>query len=470
MSAGTPGMAVSLIEQCLNPAGDTELFSDRQWLQALLRFEVGLASAQAAAGLVPASAAAAIARACANLELDSADFIERARRTGAFGIGLVDPIRGMLARHDPDALPYLHWGTTTQDAVDTAHALLTKTALLAVLDELQGLVTALRTLAHTHAATPMMARSLLQPAQLTSFGFKCAQSAAALQRSVDQLRTLAPHALCVQLGGAVGNRAAMAHRAVQVELVLAAELGLWSCGQSWHTQRDAWTRLALEASVCAGSLSKLARDWSLMSQFEVGELAETPRGRTSSAMPHKRNSVHCMQVIAQTQPVPGLAASLLDAMTQAHERAMGEWHAELSSWAPLWRRVHGAAAAMRRAAEGLHVDAARMQSHIDALYEVIFSEACSDALTPIAGREAAQQAIEQLAPQALAQRQPLSALLQQWVEITHGTEQARAAAQALAAATDPQHAVRASAACCRELLRTLDAAVSSSCNLEPHHV
>lgn len=463
-------MAASLIDQCLDPAGDTGLFSDHQWLDALLRFETGLARAQASAGLVPASAATAIARACASVELNRDDFIERARRTGAFGIGLVDPICGFLASHDPDALPYLHWGTTTQDAVDTAHALLTKAALAALLEELQGLVAALRALAHAHAATPMMARSLLQPAQVTSFGFKCAQSAAALQRSAGQLRALAPHALCVQLGGAVGNRAAMGHRAAQVELVLAADLGLWASGQSWHTQRDAWVRLAMEASVCAGSLSKLARDWSLMSQFEVGELAEAPRGRTSSAMPHKRNSVHCMQAVALTQPVPGLAASLLDAMTQAHERAMGEWQAELSVWAPLWRRVHGAAAALRLAAEGLQVDTARMQSHIDSMCQVIFSEACTDALAPLAGREAAQQAIEQLAPQALAQRRPLSELLQHWIAATCDSEQARAAAQALAAAADPQRAVQASAACCQELLRALDASEPPSSTLEPHHV
>ncbi|WP_255592733.1 lyase family protein [Bordetella sp. BOR01] len=463
-------MMTSLIELSLNPAGDTELFSDSQWLQALLRFEAGLASAQAAAGLIPAAAATAIAQACARAKLDRTRFIEQARRTGAFGIGLVDPIKAVLAEHAPDALPYLHWGTTTQDAVDTAHALLTQAALAAVLQELDGLDAALRTLARTHAATPMMARSLLQPAQVTSFGLKCAQSAAAVRRSAGQLRTLAPHALCVQLGGAVGNRAAMADQAAQVEDTLAAELGLWACGHSWHTQRDAWMRLAMEAAVCAGSLAKLARDWSLMSQFEVGELAEAPRGRTSSAMPHKRNPVHCMQAVAQTQPVPGLASTLLACMTQAHERALGEWQAELSAWAPLWRHVHAAAAALRLAAEGLQVDTARMQAHIDALHQVIFSEACADALASLAGRDAAQQAIERLAPQALAQRQPLSILLQRWIEETRGPEQARLAAQVLAQATDPQRAVQASAACCAALLRTLDTPPQPPSTLEPHHV
>jgi 3-carboxy-cis,cis-muconate cycloisomerase len=40
----------------------------------------------------------------------------------------------------PQGLPWLHWGATTQDAVDTASALLTQQALQALLAELQALV------------------------------------------------------------------------------------------------------------------------------------------------------------------------------------------------------------------------------------------------------------------------------------------------------------------------------------------
>jgi len=457
MTSGHPAMTVSLIEESLSPQGSAVLFTDAQWLDALLRFEAALARAQAACGLIPDSAATAITQACARVQLDRATFIARAQTTGALGIGLVDPLQAFLAEHAAEALPYLHWGTTTQDAVDTAHALLTQTALAALQQELTMLNTALLALARTHVRTPILARSLMQPAQVSSFGLKCAQSASAIQRSIEQLRQLSNQALCVQLGGAIGNRAALGEHGARVEQALASELGLKAAGHSWHTQRDSWMRLAMEAAVCAGSLSKLARDWSLMTQFEIGELAEAPRGRTSSAMPHKRNAVYCMQAIAQTQPVPGLAASLLATMTQAHERAMGEWQAELAMWAPLWRHAYAAAAALRHSAQSLQVDTARMQAHIDSLYEVVFSESCSDALAPITGREVAQQAIERLAPQALATRQSLSALLTDWLREHYGQSQAGAAAQALEIATDPAHAVHASARCCEQLLADLRA-------------
>lgn len=445
-------MSTSLLDDYLNPAGNIELFTDAQWLAALLRFESALAQAQADCGLLTRETAAAIVSACNALELDRERFAARARATGALGMALVEPLRDWLRREAPSALPGLHWGTTTQDAVDTAHALLTKNALNALLVELDALVAALRGLARRHVATPMLARSLMQPAQVTSFGLKCAQSAAALRRSAAQLRRLAPDALCVQLGGAVGNRAALGGQGGRVEQAMAASLGLWARGHSWHTQRDGWMRLAMEAALCAGSMAKLARDWSLMSQFEVGEISEAPRGRTSSAMPHKRNAVHCMQAVAQTQTVPGLAAALLGTMAQAHERAMGEWQAEVAQWAPLWRRVHGAAAALRLAAEGLRVNEPRMLAHIQSLQEVVFSEGCAEALAPAVGQDEAQAAVERLAAQAVAEHRPLSGLLLHWLEQTHGPRAAQRMEPELRAAVDPRLAAQASARACEALL------------------
>jgi 3-carboxy-cis,cis-muconate cycloisomerase len=220
--------------------------------------------------------------------------------------------------------------------------------------------------------------------------------------------------LCVQLGGAVGNGATLGTHRLAVEQALAQHLGLEACGHSWHTQRDSWMRLAMEVAVCCGSLSKLARDWSLMSQYEVAEISEAARGSTSSAMPHKRNPVHCMQAVAQTQAVPPLAALLLGCMAQAHERALGEWQAEVAHWPELWRHAHGAAAALRQAAQTLQVHPQRMLAHVAGLRGLVFSEACVHALAPFTGKHEALAAVEQLAPLALEQQRELQELLMQW--------------------------------------------------------
>ena len=443
---------MSLVKDFLGPADGGRWFSDAQWIDALLRFEAALAQAQAECGLIPAEAAEAIAQACAQAPVQREALVEQARATGALGLAVVRPLQSWLQAHAPAGLAWLHWGATTQDAVDTAQALLTQDALQALQAELRALQAALAGLAQAHAATPMLARSLMQPAQITSFGFKCAQSAAAIGRSIDQLQALAGSALCVQLGGAVGNGAVLGRHRNAVEQALARRLGLAACGHSWHTQRDAWMRLAMEAAVCGGSLAKLARDWSLMSQYEVGEISEAPRGSTSSAMPHKRNPVHCMQAVAQAQAVPHLAALLLGCMAQAHERALGEWQAEAAHWPELWCHVHAAAAALRQAAQSLQVHPQRMLGHVQGLQGLVFSEACVHALAPWTGKPEALAAVERLAPQALEQGRELRLLLAEWAAPGLDAPALQALQQALEQACDPARAVQASHDACLALL------------------
>jgi len=447
----------SLMSAYLNPLPQVELFSDRQWIDAMLRFEAQLAMAQAECGLVPQAAAQAIAQACASVALHPESLAAQARQTGALGMAVVAPLQQWLQRHAPEGLPWLHWGTTTQDVVDTANAMLTAHALEALQRQLKGLQQSLLHMAHEHAATPVLGRSLLQPAQITSFGLKCAQTAAALGRSSAQLQRLAAQALCVQLGGAVGNSAALGGDAMRVEQALAHRLGLKACGYSWHTQRDDWMRLGMEVAVCGGSLAKLAKDWALHAQYEVGELCEAARGITSSAMPHKRNPVHCLQALAQTKAVPQLAATLLACMDQAHERALGEWQAEVVHWAQLWTHVHAGAAALCAAAQGMQVHAPRMQAHIDSLQGVVFSEQLAQVILPLLGKPEAQAAVALCAQQALQQGQPLPALLAAYLKAQgHAVSQALHAQ--LHAAADVQAAAQASALRCHELLTQMSSA------------
>ena len=271
-------------------------------------------------------------------------------------------------------------------------------------------------------------------------------------RSIEQFERLATAALCVQLGGAVGNGAVLGSYRAEVEQALARRLGLSACGRSWHTQRDDWMRLAMEAAVCGGSLAKLARDWSLMAQYEVGEVSEAPRGSTSSAMPHKRNPVHLMQAVAQAQAIPQLAALLLGCMAQAHERALGEWQAEVAHWPDLWRHVHGAAAALRQAAQSLQVHPQRMLGHVRGLQGLVFSEACVHAMAPWTGKPEALAAVELLAPQALEQGRELRLLLAEWAAPRLDAAALQALQDALARACDPARAVQASHDACLALL------------------
>src|SRR4030088_3730134 len=93
---------------------------DGATLQHMLDFEAALARAEAQVGVIPASAVAPIADACKAASFDLAALAEAATRSGNLAIPLVKALTAEVARADADAARYVHWGATSQDAIDTA--------------------------------------------------------------------------------------------------------------------------------------------------------------------------------------------------------------------------------------------------------------------------------------------------------------------------------------------------------------
>ncbi|QHJ00635.1 3-carboxy-cis,cis-muconate cycloisomerase [Xylophilus rhododendri] len=390
---------MNLFDAFLSAPASLDVFEGRNFVAAMLAFESALVEAQAAEGLVPASASALIQRVCADLDaFDTGQIARDSGRAGSVAIPLVKALKQRVHEADPAALPHVHLGATSQDVIDTAMALLSRRAIDLLIADLRSAAQALLALAVRHADTPVLARTLMQPASVTSLGLKAANWAAPLVRSLASLGAAADRALQLQLGGAVGTLAQMQGQGPAVAKRMAASLGLTEPHGAWHTQRDLWVLLGCELGVVAGSLGKIAGDIALMSQFEVGEISEpTEEGRGgSSAMPHKRNPVASMVALAAAARVPGLVATLLGAMTQVHERALGPWQAELATWPQLVLAVHGSVQAMAGALPGLVVDAARMRANIETLRQQIPAEAAEEWFSPALALQAGSLARDQV--------------------------------------------------------------------------
>jgi 3-carboxy-cis,cis-muconate cycloisomerase len=396
---------MSIFEGFLSTSETLAAFSDRNFVDAMLRFEAALARAQAQLGLIPESAAQSIAGSCKVELFDVAKIVRDSGRAGSVAIPLVKSLKEAVGVFNAEAVAFVHFGSTSQDVIDSAMALVTREAVTLVEADLQKAAQALLQHAQVHAATPMLARTLMQPASVTSFGFKCAGWAAPLVRSRARLAEAAHRALQLQLGGAVGTLAQMKGQGPAVRQRVAEALGLRDPGATWHTQRDEWVALGCELGLMVGSLGKIAQDIALMGQYEVAELAEpTEPGRGgSSAMPHKRNPVASMVALAAAQRAPQRVAALLAAMPQAHERALGAWQAELAEWPQLLMSAHGSVRALAGALPGLEVDAGRMRSNINRLRAELPREAADEWFDPALA--------EQVAPTTLAQVKALQAQL-----------------------------------------------------------
>jgi len=374
------------------------VFSDENRLQRMLDFESALARAEASAGLISADVAEAIAEACKVENLNLAAIREDAGRAANLAIPLVGQLTAHVEKNSLAAARFVHWGATSQDAIDTGLVLQMREGLRLIDGQLQQLNEGLADLAQRYADTVMAGRTWLQHAVPVTFGWKAAAWLDALLRQQAELREVAVNSLALQFGGAAGTLASLRGDGAAVAATLAESLGLAQPDISWHSSRDRVATIVTQLGVLTGTLGKMARDLSLLMQTEVAEVSEgqgAGRGG-SSTMPQKRNPVACSAVLAAAGRVPGLVANALAAMAQEHERGLGNWQVEWETIPEVFALCGGALARMNELIAGLEVDADRMKENLKQTRGLIYAEAVSMALAAHVGKPEAHSLVERL--------------------------------------------------------------------------
>jgi 3-carboxy-cis,cis-muconate cycloisomerase len=367
-------------------------FSAASLVQRMLDVEAALARAEAEAGLIPAAAAAAIADQCRVERVDVPALYRDAAATGTPAGPLV---RALTALVDASARGFVHWGATSQDVMDTAMVLQVREGLGLLDRGLLDVARACAGLAERHRDTPMAGRTLLQHAVPITFGLKAARWLGAATRLRRRLRDARERVLVVQFGGAAGTLSALGRDGVRVMELLARELDLGVPDAPWHAERDRVGEVAGTLGALASVMGKIAGDIALLSQTEVAEVATGAQadGR-SSTMPQKRNPVEALAAAACARLAIGQVPTLLAAGMQEHERGVGGWQAEWEALPALFRHTSGAVEWVRRALDGLAVDAGRMATNLAATRGLIMAEALTMTLAPRTGRDEAYRLVQ----------------------------------------------------------------------------
>jgi 3-carboxy-cis,cis-muconate cycloisomerase len=406
---------MTLYDQLFSYNAMESLLSDESRVKAILQFEAALAVAEARTGLIPNAAAQKIAETCSTAQFDISSIAKEAALAGNMAIPVLKILSEAVARNDKDTARFVHWGATSQDAIDTGTVLILREVLALVELDLARLSAVLAGLASSYRNTLMVARTWMQQALPTTFGFVASGWLDAILRHRRRLNEIRPRVLSVQFGGAVGTLAALRGDGPEVARALAAELQLALPAAPWHAHRDRIAELATFLGLLTGTLGKIARDISLHSQTEVAELFE-PAGHGrggSSTMPHKRNPVTCAVVLAAATRVPGLVSTMLTAMPQEQQRGLGGWHAEWETLPQIVRLSGGALHHLTAMLPELEVDAERMQQNLQATKGLIFAEAVSMALAERTGRMVAHNLVEAACKQSLAENKPLQEVMRE---------------------------------------------------------
>jgi 3-carboxy-cis,cis-muconate cycloisomerase len=303
-----------------------DIFALKARVAAMTAVEAAVATAQAAHGLIAPAAAEAIVAACR--EPVSVEVLAQGWDVGTPVLPLLDELRG---RMPADAADCLHRSLTTQDVIDTAAMLLISEALRHLSELATQAAAALRAIIERSGDVATQARSFLQPADVTTVGFRTA-------RWLDQLdqvrRRLASAETPVQLGGLVGDAMCIPDGVVAA---VAAELGM-QARPPWHTDRAPVIAVVAIAADFARWAAKVAGDVAQLVQ--LGEI--TTRAGGSSAAAGKRNPIDAMRAMAAAEACLGVATVITHAKPHELERGLGSWHAEWFA-VPLVFQTAGAA-------------------------------------------------------------------------------------------------------------------------------
>lgn len=116
----------------------------------------------------------------------------------------------------------------------------------------------------------MVARTHLQHALPSTFGYRTAIWLTSLDRHAERLQQIKPRLLLAQVGGASGSLASLGgivadsteHEPEGLRLIraISEEFGLYQPNMPWHAARDGLAEVVSLLALIGGSLAKIALD------------------------------------------------------------------------------------------------------------------------------------------------------------------------------------------------------------------
>jgi adenylosuccinate lyase len=356
----------------------------RIWLE----IECHACDALAELGVIPMAAAKAV------------------RQRGAFDVARIDEIEKEthhdviafltnLAEHVGDEARFVHQGMTSSDVLDTCLGVQLARAADILIEDVDGLLDALRKRAVEHKDTLCVGRSHGIHAEPTTFGLKLAGFHAEFQRDRKRLVAAREEISICAISGAVGTFASIDPR---VEAHVARQMGLEVEPVSTQVvPRDRHAMFFATLAVVAASVERLSTEIRHLQRTEVREAEEyfASGQKGSSAMPHKRNPVLTENLTGLARVVRSAVIPALENVALWHERDISHSSVERIVGPDATIALDFALARLAIVIDKLVVHPDTMRANLDQLGGLIFSQRVLLALTQAGmSREAAYEAVQ----------------------------------------------------------------------------
>jgi adenylosuccinate lyase len=347
------------------------IWSDENKYQQWLEVELAAAEALAQTKDVPPEAARLL-RKHASFDLKRIQEIEREVKHDviAFTTAVSE---SLAAAGETGSSRWLHYGLTSNDVVDTAQALMVRSASDLILQGITDLAAVLKTRAFEFKDTVQIGRTHGMHAEPITFGLKLALWYDEVQRNFTRFSAAAEGMRVGKISGAVGT---FGHINPQAEERICQRLGLRPAAiASQVISRDRHANYVTTLALVAATLEKIAIEIRHLQRTEVREVEEpfSEGQKGSSAMPHKRNPVTCEQICGLARVVRGNIMPAFENIALWHERDISHSSVERVILPDTTTAVDYMLARTIWLVSGLRVSADRMKRNLDLTKGLVFS-------------------------------------------------------------------------------------------------
>lgn len=352
-----------------------EIWYEESRLQYQMDVESALARAHASLGTITKEDAEEITR-VANLSVTKIERVKEIESETRHDVMAM--VKAMTEQCKGDAGKFVHYGSTSNDIVDTATALQIKASIELIQKDVDSFIITLAKLSKQERDTIEVGRTHAQFAIPITFGFKIAGYVAEMLRHRERLEQMKSRAYAGKMAGAVGTGAALGKNFFKIQETVMSDLGLtYEPAATQVVGRDRYTELVCLLANIATSLERYGTEVRNLQRSEISEAAE-PFDRKkqvgSSTMAQKRNPMMSENVCGLARIVRSMVTPMFESQVLWHERDLSNSSAERFILPHTFTLLDEMFKKMEIVFGGLEVHRDRMVQNIESSHGLIMAE------------------------------------------------------------------------------------------------
>ncbi|MCV0413155.1 adenylosuccinate lyase [Nitrosarchaeum sp.] len=297
-----------------------DIFSEQKKVNYQLEIEGAAAISQSEIGIIPKSVGKTIYNAAMSGKISVKRIKELEAKNDHDTAALVESLSEKCIKN---ARPWIHYGLTSNDLVDTSNSMQMRDALKIIEPKVAKMASLLAKRAVQHGKIPAVGRTHGQHASIISFGLKFANWAAEMAKHVERIEEIKKRVLICKTLGVVGTGSLMGAKSLEVQKRVAKRLNLFPAEVTTQIiPRERYAEYVFELALIGATLEKIAIEIRNLQRTEIGEVAEQfKKGQMgSSAVPVKRNPIKSERVSSLSKMLRSQIAITFENIPLWHER------------------------------------------------------------------------------------------------------------------------------------------------------